>query len=305
MPTILVYLDPTENNWPVVTKADHLARLWQAKLVLCSVSFEPALARHAIRLDPTDAGHEQRDRWLAAETEKLNAIAKRLKQAEGRIQVTARWAKHVWTGLSEVLSEQPFDLIIKGTHQQNPIQRTLFSSTDWDLMRCSSVPVLLVKDHPWPDDTLNLTACVDPSEPDSASQRLNETILMHAKAWQDTLGGSLKILHAFDPTPFLVYMEPPVPDTTEISDALTQQHQTALDQLLTHCDLSPNLGLLEAGSPLRVIPEWVARSDTHVVILGAQNREGFQRWLMGHTAEKVLDRMSCDILVIKTTTDPT
>jgi universal stress protein E len=267
------------------------------------VSFEPALARHAIRLDATHPGADQRARWLAAETEKLKAIAKRLDPDEQTIQVTARWSKHAWTALEEILNEQNFDLIIKGTHQQNPIQRTFFSSTDWDLMRCSSVPVLLIKDQPWPEHTLNLTACVDPSEPDSAPHTLNETILKYAKAWQDTLGGQLNILHAYDPTPFLVYMEPPVPDTTEISDALSQQHQAALDQLLSDCDLSPSLGRLEAGSPLRVIPDWVARSDTHVVMLGAQNRVGFNRWLMGHTAEKILDRMSCDILVIKATTD--
>jgi universal stress protein E len=52
-----------------------------------------------------------------------------------------------------------------------------------------------------------------------------------------------------------------------------------------------------------VIPEWVARSDTHVVMLGAQNRVGLNRWLMGHTAEKILDRIACDILVVKATND--
>lgn len=304
MPTLLVYLDPSENNWPVVTKADQLAQLWQADLVLFSVSFEPALARNAIGLNTQDTGAEQRQRWLAAETEKLEATAKRL-QAEGRtVSVMARWSKDVWTALEEVLNKQSFDLIIKGTHQQSSLQRTLFSSTDWDLMRCSSVPLLLVKDQPWSEQTFNLTACVDPGEPGSPRDPLNHTILQHAKHWQDTLAGQLKVLHVFDPTPFLVYMEPPVPDTTEISDALTEQHQSALNDLLLRCDLSTQLGLLEAGSPLRVIPDWVAQSNTHVLILGAQNRAGLNRWLMGHTAEKILDRIGCDILVVKTTDEP-
>ena len=303
MPNILVFLDPTENNWPVVTKAEQLASLWQAHLVLCSISFEPALSRYAIGLDDTDSAHDPRARLLAAETDKLNAIAQRIQQQGLSVAVTARWAKHAWSALEEVLSEQPFDLIIKGTHLQSPIQRTLFSSTDWDLMRCSSVPVLLVKDQPWPMHQLNLTACVDPSTSDHPNNELNDAILQQAKAWQDTLGGSLKILHVFDPTPFLVYMEPPVPDTTEISDALAEQHQSALHQLLARCELSPSLGQLEAGSPLHVIPQWVTQNETHVALLGAQNRAGLNRWLMGHTAEKILDRIACDILVVKATTD--
>lgn len=303
MPNILVFLDPSENNWPVVTKAEQLAAMWQARLVLCSISFEPSLARHAIALNDTPAASEPRARLLAAETEKLEAIASRIQGLDQSVEVTARWSKHTWPALQEILSEQPFDLIIKGTHLQNSIQRTLFSSTDWDLMRCSSVPILLVKDQPWPNHQLNLTACVDPGEPQGTGPDLNEAILTHAKAWQESLGGELQVLHVFDPTPFLVYMEPPIPDTTEISDALAEQHLLALKQLLTRCDLSPNIGLLEAGSPLHIIPQWVSHNETHVVILGAQNRAGLNRWLMGHTAEKILDRMACDILVVKATTD--
>lgn len=303
MTNILVYIDPSENNWPVITKAEQLARLWQAKLVLCAVTFEPTLGRHAIRLQPEQSEQPARERWLAAEAEKLNAIANRIQCDECQVEVTVRWAKHAWSALEDLLNEQSFDLIIKGTHQQSALQRTLLSSTDWDLMRCSSVPVLLVKDLPWPDHKLNLAACVDPSNPGSPNNTLNQAILQQAKTWQDTLNGSLKVLHVFDPTPFLVYMEPPMLDTTEISEALSEQHQAALDQLLIGCEMSPSLGLLEAGSPLRVIPNWVAQSDSHVVMLGAQNRAGLNRWLMGHTAEKILDRIGCDILVVKATTD--
>ena len=202
--------------------------------------------------------------------------------------------------IDKLVREQPFDLILKGTHHQNVVQRTFFSSTDWDLMRCSPLPVLLVKDTPWPDSGLRMTACVDPVEQGDAPRNLDKAILLQARVWQEALGTDLEVLNVYDPTPFIVYMDPPVPDTTPITEALAEQHQEALDKLLDDSGLGRNLGRLEAGTPTSSIPELVQQSGSHVVILGAQTREGIDRWLIGHTAEKILDRIRCDVLVIKT-----
>ena len=39
--------------------------------------------------------------------------------------------------------------------------------------------------------------------------------------------------------------------------------------------------------------------DCSLVVMGAIPRSGFKRLLIGNTAERVLDRLSCDVLVIK------
>jgi universal stress protein E len=53
------------------------------------------------------------------------------------------------------------------------------------------------------------------------------------------------------------------------------------------------------GSPVQVIPDFLYENNTDLVIMGAVSRTGLERWLLGHTAEKVLDRITVDILIAK------
>jgi nucleotide-binding universal stress UspA family protein len=39
------------------------------------------------------------------------------------------------------------------------------------------------------------------------------------------------------------------------------------------------------------------RSD--IVVMGAVSRSGLRRWILGNTAEGVLDHLSCDLLIVK------
>lgn len=299
MNPILVYLDPTEDNLPVVNKAEFLAQRWQCPLVLFSAAFHSALARGLAGGSDGRAENQQAS-YLREQEQKLEAIARQLRERGLEVSTRVAWCKHAWQAIEKLLEEQDFDLILKGTHHQNVMQRTFFSSTDWDLMRCSPLPVLLVKDNPWPDTGMHLTACVDPVEQGDAPRLLDKAILLQARVWQEALDTRLEVLNVYDPTPFIVYMDPPVPDTTPITEALAEQHQDALNKLLDECGIPQAQGRLEAGTPTSTIPELVQDSGSHVVVLGAQTREGLNRWLIGHTAEKILDRLRCDVLVIKT-----
>lgn len=297
MNPILVYFDPAEDNLAVFNKAGFLAKKLGTDLFLFTTGYNSSLANN----HPVDAasGERSRDAFVGRLEQSLHQEADLLRAQGIDVAVKAVWDKNPWHALQELLLDNSFEFIIKGTHHQNVMQRTFFSSTDWDLMRCSPLPVLLVKSEPWPEQ-LHLTACVDPIEHGDAPKILDKAIVLQGKAWQEQLKARLEVLNVYDPTPFMVYMDPPVPDTTPITEALVQQHQEALNSLLESCALPATLGKLEAGTPTATIPDLLYEGNTHIVIMGAQTREGIGRWLIGHTAEKVLDRITCDILVIKT-----
>ncbi|MGH8313881.1 MAG: universal stress protein, partial [Steroidobacterales bacterium] len=44
---------------------------------------------------------------------------------------------------------------------------------------------------------------------------------------------------------------------------------------------------------------YVAENEIDIMVLGAVARSSLQRVLIGSTAERLLDRLPCDILVIK------
>lgn len=298
MNPILVFLDPAENNEPVIDKARYLAQRMNTSLVLFAPCFNATLANRPPVSDGD--GEQTQTSFLHQQEQELQQQAEPLTRAGLSVSVQVVWNKSPWQAICKLRETQDFELIIKGTHHQNIIQRTFLSSTDWDLMRCSPLPVLLVKNMPWPEQSLLLTACVDPIEQEENRQIVDKAIVLQAKVWQELLDIRLDVLNVYDPTPFIVYMDPPVPDTTPITEALAEQHQTALDGLLEECGLEPRQGRLEAGTPTATIPEFLHQNGTHVAVMGARTREGLNRWLIGHTAEKVLDRLSCDILVVKT-----
>ncbi|MEX0584627.1 MAG: universal stress protein, partial [Natronospirillum sp.] len=158
MNPILVYLDPAEDSVPVLAKARYLAERLKTALVLFSAVYDPNLAKRS----PfhTETGEQAISAYLREREQDLEQHAATLRDSGLPVSVRIAWNKNPWQGMNGLREEQEFELIIKGTHHQNVVQRTFFSSTDWDLMRCSPLPVLLVKRSAWPEEQMRLTACV-------------------------------------------------------------------------------------------------------------------------------------------------
>jgi len=51
--------------------------------------------------------------------------------------------------------------------------------------------------------------------------------------------------------------------------------------------------------PVAAIAEAARTSRSAIVVMGAISRSGYKRLLVGNTAERILDDLSCDILIIK------
>jgi universal stress protein E len=56
---------------------------------------------------------------------------------------------------------------------------------------------------------------------------------------------------------------------------------------------------LLAREPVNAITEAVDKSHSAIVVMGAMSRSGIKRLLIGNTAERILDDLSCDIMVVK------
>jgi universal stress protein E len=56
---------------------------------------------------------------------------------------------------------------------------------------------------------------------------------------------------------------------------------------------------LEQGAATEVLPRMVGQLGAALVIMGAVSRSRLQEVFLGSTAERVLDRIGCDVLVVK------
>jgi len=80
-----------------------------------------------------------------------------------------------------------------------------------------------------------------------------------------------------------------------------KQHKDRVDDLLGRIDvtdLKPHLHLVE-GYPDDLIPELVVSQGIDLLVMGTVCRTGIAGFLIGNTAEEVLNDVDCSVLALK------
>jgi universal stress protein E len=85
----------------------------------------------------------------------------------------------------------------------------------------------------------------------------------------------------------------------EIAEAVEKQHQEAVGDLAEGHGLDRRQVHVVEGRTRQVLVQFTGRLEADLVALGAVSRSGVARLFLGSTAEQVLDRLPCDVLVIK------
>jgi len=297
---IIVLIDSSEDNQTALLKAEKLAKANHAKITLFSSGYNSTLANN--RSLTADQSEIAQDSFIQGIKSALEEKATPVRANGLTVETVAVWDKHPSQAIISFLEEHLGDLVIKNTHHQNVMQRTLFSHTDWDLIRYSPIPLLLTKATPWPK-SIKITASVDPVNTHDKPSSLDFDLLGAASLLCDRLDANLDVLHVYDPTPLLIYLDQPALDAGDITEQIRKQHQDALDSLVARFNLPPSSIHLETGSPSTMIPDHLYQNDSHIVVMGAASRQGLDRLLIGHTAERILDRITADIMVIKSEPD--
>lgn len=187
--------------------------------------------------------------------------------------------------------EGQFALLVKGCDtRHNP--HSLLAPRDWKLLRETPCPVLLVKhDRPWIDG--RVLAAVNLSTHSPALRAHNQSILMLA----GFISRELKIpLHAVVATAAAMQgAEPEMQSQTLIDQRAHAVAEKVLGELNLHAD-QIHVG---EGPPERWIPQVSAEIDAALVVIGTRARKGIKAALLGNTAERILDRLNTDILVLR------
>ena len=94
-------------------------------------------------------------------------------------------------------------------------------------------------------------------------------------------------------------IELPEFDPNAYNEAIRKHHESLL---LSHADKF-GIGHLwtrvAEGLPEEVLPDMAEDLKATLMIMGCVGRTGLSAALLGNTAEHVIDRLSCDILILK------
>lgn len=289
---IIVLYDASEDCAMAVDKAARIARLAGAQLTIFASGYNSSLSAAYPHTE------NARDSFLTRLHDSLETLADIARKQNIKVSTEAVWDKHAGTALLAYLAGHDADLIVKATHHQNVIQRTFFSQTDWELIRHCPVPLLLTKGNKW-QDKMMITAAVDPVKNYDKPDFLDDHIVKCAADLRTLFSAKLQLLHVYDPTPLMIYLDQPAINSAEVGEEIRKQHAEALHQLALKKGIDETSACLEMGSPVLVIPDFLYENNVDLVVMGAVSRSGLERWLLGHTAEKVLDRITVDILIAK------
>jgi universal stress protein E len=165
--------------------------------------------------------------------------------------------------------------------------------------------LLLTKAKPWGGQAV-IAAAVDPGHINDKPVVLDQRILDWSKKLAETLSGSLHVVHAYLPVALTAEVATGMP---MMMSAMTPQMMederlAAVEQVRSLCapyNIDAQHASVQLGVASDVIPRFADEARADVVVMGAISRSALQRLFIGSTAERVLEHLPCDIMVIKPT----
>lgn len=235
---------------------------------------------------------DERTDWLT------DIIEPMLIDANLSIDVKVVWHNRPFESVIYEVIDNNYDLIVKGTQQHDTLKSVIFTPTDWHLMRKAPVPVLLVKEHAWPQNG-QLIAAINAATDDQEHQSLNELVTLYGLKFADMLSGSLNLVNAYPGSPVNIAIEIPEFDPESYNESIKNHHQNSLLEHASQYGIGDNACYIEKGLPEDILPEVAKRIDAELVIIGTVGRLGISAALIGNTAEHVIDSLDCDVLTVK------
>lgn len=298
---ILVVLDPASGRQPALERALGLARTLGCPLEAFVCIYDKYLAGERF----TDSAGLQKARGVLKDEAMawLRSTVADHDTSGVLPQLHVDWGTPLSDGVLARAASTGADLIVKDTHHHAALERGLFSNTDWDLLRGFSRILWLVKPHAWPEHPV-IMAGVDPTHEHDKPGALDMDILELAENLKQATGGTLYAVHAFPLVINSALVISAVPGTVgyplEVSPELVeQQHREALAALLARRPEQPDHVRFVAGYPRDVILEQARKISANLVVMGVISRRALKRWVLGCTAEQVLDALPCDVLAVR------
>ena len=290
--------DPAAKPLPALRKAAQLARALDAALVLFQAIDAPLYLEgdferlRSIR----DIERRTRESHLA----RLERLAQRVRRLGVRVSVSAEWDYPAYEAVVRAADRVGADLIVAGQHAGRHIAAGLLQLNDWELLRLAPLPVLLVKRgglYRRP----RVLAAVDPDHRFAKPARLDREILEAGAQIAAALHGRLHAVHAYSPVPLTAYTHGTLSEDI-VADMQRRSARAAaakLEQLAGRAGIPAARRHLIARHASDAIEQAAAQIRSDIVVMGAVARSGLKRLLIGNTAERVLDHLPCDLLVVK------
>jgi universal stress protein E len=282
-------------------KVARIAAALDAQLELFHCAFDAEVA-HPGQFAPAHA-EEDIQRLVSSEQHGLERIAAWFRARGLRVRTSVRWDYPVYEGIvRQALRHKP-SLLIAWSSRRRPAAPLLPSHTGWKLIETCPCPLLLLK-TPRPYAEPLVIAAVDPGDTHDEPAALDEQILGSAGLLSNALSGKLEVFHARIPWDEAIHVDPELRDLPEYRDeeihgAYLRRVETRVLELVERHKIAREQVHIEDGHAAESLSHYASQRRADIVAIGAISRSRQRQAFIGNTAERALDTLSCDALIVK------
>ena len=133
---------------------------------------------------------------------------------------------------------------------------------------------------------------------------LDDEILQLSKLLVEKVGGEVHAFHSYDPRIAVAtatanaYIPVSLP-FDEIEQQMHEDHQKRFKEITEFHEVADTNAHLVAGLTHEELPAIADKLNADVVVMGAVARNHWKRLFIGSTAERTLEYLPCDLLIVK------
>jgi len=293
---ILVVVDFRQDEHFALPRALKLASKLGSEVTIVSTAYESF-----IDFIPSASAIDRRtikEESLKLNTNHLKALVDELDIDGIEINYHSIWSSSIHTGLCHYIKENDFDLVAKTVRSHNALEKLLFTPTDWHLLRDTDTDILFVKNDRWPSST-NILGAIN-IDGDEAHVELNKKIIQTTVALAEICGSKANVLNVF-PWPIVQFEKfSHLFDGKDLFLEIQKEHKTAVNEFVQSvAKINGKVVVAEGLEPEETLPEMVQSTRSELLVMGSVGRKGIKAAMIGNTAEKILDEIECEVLVLK------
>jgi universal stress protein E len=299
---ILCVVDPTADNQPAIQRAAWLAGSSGAALELFICYYNEYL--HGDQFFDSGSFKRTRDEAVEAHKNRLEKMAQPFRDKGISVSTYSVWEHPLYEAVARHAASVDADVVFKETHHHHPApMRGVFSNTDWNLIRTCPVPLWLVKPTEISDKPVFIAA-IDPTHEHDKPAALDDAILTISRSLAKITGGEVHAFHSFDPRlAFPVATAnayiPVLLEIEEVGKLVRTAHEKRFFELTRSHDLDADRSHFVSGMAHQELPALAKELSASVVVMGAIARNRLKRLFIGSTAERTLEELPCDLLIVK------
>ncbi|MEM9255433.1 MAG: universal stress protein [Pseudomonadota bacterium] len=223
----------------------------------------------------------------------VQARIDKYRDPQQNVQLKSIWKKDIVGWVTKRCRAAHIRMVVKTGRRSETL---LHTSSDWQLLRECSVPVLVVAEKRW-HRTKPVLAALDLTSTVRGKRALDRKVLAAARNLAVALNTRLEVVAAIEVPALLSDLD--LVDPHAYFNQACEAIQPVMDKLAAEFDLPIKAFHRKRGPAEKVLVSEAARVRAQIVVMGTVARKGVTAKLLGNTAEQVLQHMKTDVLAVK------